>query len=217
MHGAAFANWAVNGEFEQRKSFNEPMKQDRARRGFAAGVWRALRRPRDRQGGQVLREAARSFTSTSTRPRSTRTSRPICRSSATSNTRSGRLNEMIARAADPEEVHGLARADRRRGRAKAPFGYRVTEEVMKSQHMRDHLKGRESEVILPQMAIEMLYELTKGEAIITTGVGQHQMWAGAVLQVQIPAPVPDQRRPGRDGLRLSRRARRQSGAARTSR
>ena len=25
MHGAAFANWAVNGEYEQRKSFNDPM------------------------------------------------------------------------------------------------------------------------------------------------------------------------------------------------
>ena len=31
--------------------------------------------------------------------------------------------------------------------------------------MQDHLKGQESEVILPQMAIEMLFELTKGEAI----------------------------------------------------
>ena len=47
-------------------------------------------------------------------------------------------------------------------KAKAPFGYRVTEEVMQSQHMRDHLKGGENEVILPQMAIEMLYELTQG-------------------------------------------------------
>src|SRR5882762_5151599 len=28
------------------------------------------------------------------------------------------------------------------------------------------------------MVIEMLYELTKGDAIITTGVGQHQMWSG---------------------------------------
>src|SRR5437762_4835557 len=27
MHGAAAANWAVNGEFEQRKSFNDPMKK----------------------------------------------------------------------------------------------------------------------------------------------------------------------------------------------
>src|SRR4029077_19817611 len=53
---------------------------------------------------------------------------------------------------------------------KAPFGYRLTEEVIKSQHMRDHLKGKENDVILPQMAIEVLYELSKGEAILTTGV-----------------------------------------------
>ena len=57
---------------------------------------------------------------------------------------------------------------------------------MKSQHMRDHLKGRESEVILPQMAIEMLYELSKGEAIITTGVGQHQMWTGQFYKFKYP-------------------------------
>jgi acetolactate synthase I/II/III large subunit len=31
--------------------------------------------------------------------------------------------------------------------------------------------------IAPQYVIEKLYELTKGDAIITTGVGQHQMWA----------------------------------------
>jgi acetolactate synthase-1/2/3 large subunit len=52
--------------------------------------------------------------------------------------------------------------------------------------VRDHLKGREKEVILPQMAIEMLYELTKGEAIITTGVGQHQMWAGQFYKFKFP-------------------------------
>jgi acetolactate synthase-1/2/3 large subunit len=57
---------------------------------------------------------------------------------------------------------------------------------MKSQHMKDHLQGKESEVILPQMAIEMLYELTKGEAIITTGVGQHQMWAGQYYKYKFP-------------------------------
>jgi acetolactate synthase-1/2/3 large subunit len=34
------------------------------------------------------------------------------------------------------------------------------------------------DVIQPQYAIRLLYEMTKGEAIITTGVGQHQMWAG---------------------------------------
>jgi acetolactate synthase-1/2/3 large subunit len=35
----------------------------------------------------------------------------------------------------------------------------------------------ESKHIIPQAAIQTLYEVTKGEAIITTGVGQHQMWA----------------------------------------
>src|SRR5678809_1718857 len=52
--------------------------------------------------------------------------------------------------------------------------------------MKDHLKGKESEVILPQMAIELLYELTKGEAIITTGVGQHQMWAAQHYRFKYP-------------------------------
>ena len=33
------------------------------------------------------------------------------------------------------------------------------------------------DVIQPQYVIKMLCEMTKGEAIITTGVGQHQMWA----------------------------------------
>jgi acetolactate synthase-1/2/3 large subunit len=52
--------------------------------------------------------------------------------------------------------------------------------------MQDHLKGQESEVILPQMAIEVLFELTKGEAILTTGVGPHQMWAGQYYRDKFP-------------------------------
>ena len=52
--------------------------------------------------------------------------------------------------------------------------------------MQDHLTGKESEVILPQHAIEVLHELTKGDAIITTGVGQHQMWSGQYYKYSFP-------------------------------
>jgi acetolactate synthase I/II/III large subunit len=40
--------------------------------------------------------------------------------------------------------------------------------------------------ILPQEAIETLYQETKGEAIITTGVGQHQMWAAQFYRFNEP-------------------------------
>jgi acetolactate synthase I/II/III large subunit len=40
--------------------------------------------------------------------------------------------------------------------------------------------------ILPQEAIKTLYELTKGDAIIATGVGQHQMWAAQFYQFDEP-------------------------------
>ena len=47
------------------------------------------------------------------------------------------------------------------------------------QLKRDHpsITIRESEDILPQYAIDKIYEATKGDCYIVTGVGQHQMWA----------------------------------------
>ncbi len=36
---------------------------------------------------------------------------------------------------------------------------------------------RDSQGLLPQFVIRQIYEVTKGEAIIVTGVGQNQMWA----------------------------------------
>ena len=42
------------------------------------------------------------------------------------------------------------------------------------------------DVIQPQYAIRLLYELTKGDAIITTGVGQHQMWAAQYYDFDKP-------------------------------
>jgi acetolactate synthase-1/2/3 large subunit len=67
-----------------------------------------------------------------------------------------------------------------------PFRYRVTDEVLKSQYVREFLKGDINEIIMPQYVVELLSELTKGEAILTTGVGQHQMWAGQYYKFKHP-------------------------------
>src|SRR6185436_8784119 len=97
----------------------------------------------------------------------------------------GRLNEMIAKRPIKKSfapwLQQIAEWKKR-----APLRYQVTDEVLKSQHMRDHMGGKADEVILPQHVIELLYELTKGEAIITTGVGQHQMWAGQWYKYKYP-------------------------------
>ncbi|MFO1513657.1 MAG: hypothetical protein U1F83_12190 [Verrucomicrobiota bacterium] len=53
MHGA-FANWAVNGEYEKRKTFNDPMVKLKDGADLLLGVQSTLRRPRDRQVRGVL-------------------------------------------------------------------------------------------------------------------------------------------------------------------
>jgi acetolactate synthase-1/2/3 large subunit len=51
----------------------------------------------------------------------------------------------------------------------------------------DHpFRFEESKHIVSQEAIKVLYELTKGDAIITTGVGQHQMWAAQFYRFNEP-------------------------------
>jgi len=48
-------------------------------------------------------------------------------------------------------------------------------EVWKNTNPLDYKQGKDT--IKPQFVVEKLYELTKGQAIITTEVGQNQMWA----------------------------------------
>jgi len=48
------------------------------------------------------------------------------------------------------------------------------------------LAYEQREVIKPQFVVEKLYELTKGEAIITTEVGQNQMWAAQYYHFNRP-------------------------------
>jgi len=52
---------------------------------------------------------------------------------------------------------------------------------------RDCLKyDRESKIIKPQMVIEKLFDITKGDAFITSDVGQHQMWAAQFYKFDKP-------------------------------
>ena len=44
----------------------------------------------------------------------------------------------------------------------------------------------DDKVIKPQFVVEKLYELTKGEAYITTEVGQNQMWAAQFYKFKHP-------------------------------
>ena len=48
------------------------------------------------------------------------------------------------------------------------------------------LRYEQEDVIKPQYVIEKLYELTKGKAIITTEVGQNQMWAAQYYHFDHP-------------------------------
>ena len=184
MHGAAFANWAVNGEFEQRTNAADPMISiaPGADLLLAFGV-----RFDDRVTGNVAKFCEKgTIVHVDIDPSEINKNKPA-NLPVVSDIKFalGRLADMIKERPIQKKFtawHKQIGA----WKAKAPFGYLVTEEVMKSQHMRDHLKGRESEVILPQMAIETLYELSKGEALITTGVGQHQMWAGQFYKFKYP-------------------------------
>jgi acetolactate synthase-1/2/3 large subunit len=183
MHGAAYANWAVSGEFEPKQGNAEPKKiAQGADLLLAFGV-----RFDDRVTGKVQK-----FCETGTivhidvDPSEINKNKPANLPIVSDIKYAlGRLNELVKRRPAAKKFTAWHKQIAE-WKAKAPLGYRVTDEVAQSWHMKDHLSGKESEVILPQMAIEMLYELTKGDAIITTGVGQHQMWAGQYYKYKFP-------------------------------
>jgi acetolactate synthase-1/2/3 large subunit len=86
----------------------------------------------------------------------------------------GKLNELLARDGKSRVKTGFTTypewyAKIADWRANFPFTFNDTEDVIQPQH-----------------AIRLLYELTKGEAIITTGVGQHQMWAAQFYDFDKP-------------------------------
>jgi acetolactate synthase-1/2/3 large subunit len=184
MHGAAFANWAVNGEYKQRTNPADPMVKlkDGADLLLAFGV-----RFDDRVTGK-FEEFCKYGTivhvdiDASELNKNRKAHLPVIGDIKDTLTR---LNAMIAkRPLDQKHTAWLAQIDE--WKKKGPFSYAITNEIANSDHMKDHLKGQENQVILQQMVVEAVYELTNGDAIITTGVGQHQMWAGQWYKYKHP-------------------------------
>ncbi len=55
---------------------------------------------------------------------------------------------------------------------------------LRRRHCLNYERG--SKKVQPQYVIEVMNEFTKGRAIISTGVGQHQMWAAQYAQLREP-------------------------------
>jgi acetolactate synthase-1/2/3 large subunit len=103
---------------------------------------------------------------------------------------------------DPSEIHKVKRADwsyvgpftpaldallvyGKRNSFSADYSkWHAEIASMKSTYALDY--DRESRLIQPQYVLEEMNKLTKGEAIISTGVGQHQMWAAQYCDFREP-------------------------------
>ena len=177
MHGTAYANWAVSGEFRDGKQ-------------VAAGADLLLAfgvRFDDRVTGKVDKFCEHGTIVHIDVDESEINKNKPANLPIVSDIKYAlqRLNELVRK--QPIQKNFTAwHTQVAQWKAKAPLRYRLTEEVLKSQHVRDHMGGDASQVIMPQEVIHLLYELTKGDAIITTGVGQHQMWAGQYYQYKFP-------------------------------
>ncbi len=86
----------------------------------------------------------------------------------------GRLNKMLDQAGFKRVSKNFTRfpdwqAQIAKWKKQLPFSYKDT-----------------ADTIQPQYVVALLHEMTRGEAIITTGVGQHQMWAAQFYDFQKP-------------------------------
>lgn len=69
---------------------------------------------------------------------------------------------------------------------KAPLTWNAGSKVSKSEHIRNFHQDKYEEVIMPQEVIHLLNQLVPDDAIIVTGVGQHQMWTALFYQFRNP-------------------------------
>ncbi len=84
----------------------------------------------------------------------------------------------------PEALRALLAHGRRRGFRRDWTAWREHCDGLRRAHAMNY--DRESKLIQPYHVIEEINKLTRGEAIITTGVGQHQMWAAQYFDFRAP-------------------------------
>jgi acetolactate synthase-1/2/3 large subunit len=84
----------------------------------------------------------------------------------------------------PEALEALRAYARRTGFVRDWSQWREHLDGLRRRHAMNY--DRESPLIQPYYVIEEINRLTKGEAIIATGVGQHQMWAAQYFDFREP-------------------------------
>ncbi len=84
----------------------------------------------------------------------------------------------------PEALRALTAHGRRSGFRQDLAQWHEALAALKRRHAMGY--DRESPLIQPYYVIEEINKLTRGEAIISTGVGQHQMWAAQYCDFRRP-------------------------------
>jgi acetolactate synthase-1/2/3 large subunit len=84
----------------------------------------------------------------------------------------------------PDALKTLTEYGRRLGHKQEFSVWRARCAELRSRHAMNY--DRESALIQPYYVIEEINRLTRGEAVITTGVGQHQMWAAQYFDFSSP-------------------------------
>jgi acetolactate synthase-1/2/3 large subunit len=83
-----------------------------------------------------------------------------------------------------DDLVKLLKAGKQKPSAEAMTAWWTQIELWRS---KDCLRyNRNSEIIKPQYVVEKLWEVTKGEAYVTSDVGQHQMWAAQYYRFDEP-------------------------------
>lgn len=182
MHGAAFANWAVSGEFELRRNPTDPSKllNPGADLLLAFGV-----RFDDRVTGNIAKFCEHgTIVHIDIDPAELNKNKQVqypLVGDIKGALRS--LIKLVRTRSKPKLQPWHMLLDY--WKTKAPFGQLSAISEPLSAHLQC-MKGEESEVVIPQLVIQELYRQTNGDAIITTGVGQHQMWAAQFYKFKRP-------------------------------